>query len=458
MIPHAAKAAPEQARDFPSAAQGPGGEGNGAAMFDPYRKWLGVPEGQRPPTHYQLLGISPDERDPEVIDAAVLRQSAFVRNFQTGKYTAEATRLLTEIAAAKLCLIDPEKRARYDAELRAKEPEAGAAAAPQHAAPQSQSPPPQSPPPQKTSPPKTSPRTPAPQSPVSRPAVQVAAPIAPAARPAAAPRRSASAPRMHAAGALQPWAVEPPRLGNFAYAPRAASDKRPLWIGLAVFACLAPLALMVVVLLSRPDDPSVAAADSQPDALPVVPAPAGVDPLAAPPAADRNFPPPVSPLVETTSPVSAFPPVVETSPPANGLLPGAPQFAPPSGPPGMEGARPEPSAPGGSSLEVPDDSQEFIDRIQREARERQREMEREAEQRQREFEIRRRIPGSFLNPFAKKTDEGLDTMFVGHNGGSSQRTIKPGSFLVGISYRLGEWGRERCVAEIKPIFSRDATP
>ncbi|HJT35343.1 MAG TPA: hypothetical protein VJ783_25175, partial [Pirellulales bacterium] len=87
-------------------------------MFDPYRKWLGIPEDQRPPNHYQLLGIAPDEQDPEVIEAAAVRQSAFVRNFQSGKYGAEATRLLTEIAAARLCLLDPAKRARYDTELR----------------------------------------------------------------------------------------------------------------------------------------------------------------------------------------------------------------------------------------------------------------------------------------------------------------------------------------------------
>lgn len=88
--------------------------------FDPYRKWLSIPEEFRPPTHYQLLGISADERDLEVIDAAVLRQSAYVRNFQTGKYGADATRILNEIAVAKLCLLDPAKRAAYDAELKQK--------------------------------------------------------------------------------------------------------------------------------------------------------------------------------------------------------------------------------------------------------------------------------------------------------------------------------------------------
>jgi hypothetical protein len=85
--------------------------------FDPYRVWLGIPAGSRPPTHYQLLGIAPTERDPSVIESAVLRQSGYVRNFQIGKHGKEAARVLTEIAAAKACLQDSVKRAKYDAEL-----------------------------------------------------------------------------------------------------------------------------------------------------------------------------------------------------------------------------------------------------------------------------------------------------------------------------------------------------
>ncbi len=88
-----------------------------SCMFDPYRKWLGIPQECRPPTHYQLLGISPDERDLEVIDAAVLRQSAYVRHFQSGKYGDHATRILNEIAEARICLMDQAKRAAYDAGL-----------------------------------------------------------------------------------------------------------------------------------------------------------------------------------------------------------------------------------------------------------------------------------------------------------------------------------------------------
>ncbi|HEV3005256.1 MAG TPA: hypothetical protein VGX78_12390, partial [Pirellulales bacterium] len=88
-----------------------------AAAFDPYHKWLGIAPAQRPPTHYQLLGIAPDERDREVIEVAGLRQSGFVRAFQVGAFADEATRLLNEIAVAQICLRDPAKRAAYDRTL-----------------------------------------------------------------------------------------------------------------------------------------------------------------------------------------------------------------------------------------------------------------------------------------------------------------------------------------------------
>ncbi|MGE0608700.1 MAG: WD40 repeat domain-containing protein [Pirellulales bacterium] len=93
-------------------------------MFDPYRKWLGIPEGTRPPTHYQLLAISPDESDREVINAAAVRQSSYVRNFQAGKFAEDATKILNELAAAKACLLDAAKRAAYDAQLQQSQPAA----------------------------------------------------------------------------------------------------------------------------------------------------------------------------------------------------------------------------------------------------------------------------------------------------------------------------------------------
>jgi len=55
-----------------------------SVSFDPYRVWLGIPPESRPPTHYEMLGISPNEHEKAVIEAAVLRQSGYVRNFQIG--------------------------------------------------------------------------------------------------------------------------------------------------------------------------------------------------------------------------------------------------------------------------------------------------------------------------------------------------------------------------------------
>ncbi len=84
-------------------------------MFDPYHKWLGIPRDQRPPTYYQMLGISPDEEDPEVIEEAALMRIAHVRNYQLGPHAEESSRLLRELGEASETLCDPEQRAAYDA-------------------------------------------------------------------------------------------------------------------------------------------------------------------------------------------------------------------------------------------------------------------------------------------------------------------------------------------------------
>ena len=86
-------------------------------MFDPYHKWLGIPKDQRPPTHYQLLGIAPGESDAEVIEEAAVRQTAHVRTYQIGPHAADCTRVLNEISQAKLTLLTPAKRKAYDEQL-----------------------------------------------------------------------------------------------------------------------------------------------------------------------------------------------------------------------------------------------------------------------------------------------------------------------------------------------------
>lgn len=87
--------------------------------FDPYLRWLGIRDPQRPPNHYRLLGVELFESDPDVISNAADRQMAHVRTFQSGRRSPESQKLLNELAGAKVCLLNPQKKAAYDAQLQA---------------------------------------------------------------------------------------------------------------------------------------------------------------------------------------------------------------------------------------------------------------------------------------------------------------------------------------------------
>lgn len=95
--------------------------------FDPYHKWLSIPKHFRPPTHYQLLHLPAEETDPEVIEESALRLTMHLRNHQLGPHAALATRLLNEIAQARITLLDPARRKRYDESLGLKSPKAAPA-------------------------------------------------------------------------------------------------------------------------------------------------------------------------------------------------------------------------------------------------------------------------------------------------------------------------------------------
>lgn len=85
--------------------------------FDPYHKWLGIPKDQRPPTLYQILGISPNEEDDEAIEAAAARQKLFIQEFQKGPRGRTATSILFQIEEAKVTLLNPTMRDAYDQRL-----------------------------------------------------------------------------------------------------------------------------------------------------------------------------------------------------------------------------------------------------------------------------------------------------------------------------------------------------
>ncbi len=87
--------------------------------FDPYLKWLGIAPKDQPPNHYRLLGINLFTDDPEVIQNSADREMAHVRTFQSGRYAELSQKLLNEIAAAKVCLLDPQKKEAYDRTLKA---------------------------------------------------------------------------------------------------------------------------------------------------------------------------------------------------------------------------------------------------------------------------------------------------------------------------------------------------
>ena len=86
--------------------------------FNPYHAWLGIPPEEQPPNHYRLLGVALFEVQAEVIDTAADRQMAHLRTFQCGKHSALSQRLLNEVSAARLCLLNSAKRAEYDQRLR----------------------------------------------------------------------------------------------------------------------------------------------------------------------------------------------------------------------------------------------------------------------------------------------------------------------------------------------------
>ncbi len=91
-----------------------------AEEFDPYRKWLGIPREEYPPNHYRLLGVGLFESDLDVISNAADRQMAHVRTFQSGKYSGLSQELLNKLSAARVCLLDAQRKKAYDDQLRAK--------------------------------------------------------------------------------------------------------------------------------------------------------------------------------------------------------------------------------------------------------------------------------------------------------------------------------------------------
>lgn len=88
------------------------------SQFNPYRKWLGIPESNRSPNFYDLLGLPLFESDSEVIHNAADAKMAYIRTFATGPHGAWSQRILNELSQARITLCDLKKKAGYDAALQ----------------------------------------------------------------------------------------------------------------------------------------------------------------------------------------------------------------------------------------------------------------------------------------------------------------------------------------------------
>jgi formylglycine-generating enzyme required for sulfatase activity len=82
--------------------------------FNPYHKWLGIPERKCPPTFYDLLGISLNEDDRTVIESAATRQRTHVEQFLGTSHNSYANQLISQINEAEFTLLNPELRREYD--------------------------------------------------------------------------------------------------------------------------------------------------------------------------------------------------------------------------------------------------------------------------------------------------------------------------------------------------------
>jgi hypothetical protein len=85
--------------------------------YDPYLNWLGIPPHEQPPNFYRLLGVVLFESNSEVIEKAADRQSLRVGAYRSGPYDELCQQLLSEIAMARLCLLDPQQKVAYDGKL-----------------------------------------------------------------------------------------------------------------------------------------------------------------------------------------------------------------------------------------------------------------------------------------------------------------------------------------------------
>lgn len=82
--------------------------------MDFYKEWLGIPDGPRPPDHYELLRVKRFEDDMDKIRAHYKKLNTHVRKYASGQYSVKSQEILNELAKAMLCLTDLDRKTEYD--------------------------------------------------------------------------------------------------------------------------------------------------------------------------------------------------------------------------------------------------------------------------------------------------------------------------------------------------------
>lgn len=91
-------------------------------VVDPYHEWLAIPPQEQPPNHYRLLGVPLFTDDPHVIAHAAHQRFTDIRSKQSDEHALLSQRIFDEIVAAEACLLNPETKAAYDANMRSQFP------------------------------------------------------------------------------------------------------------------------------------------------------------------------------------------------------------------------------------------------------------------------------------------------------------------------------------------------
>lgn len=86
--------------------------------FNPYRKWLGIPKNRTPANHYDILGVSLDEEDPEVIRGAAEQRRSYVEQQRGLGHDKAVKKILYQLDEAEMTLLDVKLRRDYDKRLR----------------------------------------------------------------------------------------------------------------------------------------------------------------------------------------------------------------------------------------------------------------------------------------------------------------------------------------------------